>query len=115
MEDIPVSTKPLEDEEDMPVEPAVELNPVSSDKSKAKLKSLPGDKDTLFKQYSETKYMYESRKAIVKRLEKLREKESVITQVELEMISRMINNKIWYNETYDETTESYLSYILELI
>jgi len=113
MEDAPVSMKPLEDEEDMPVEPAVELNPV--EQGKTKLKSLPGYKDVLFKQYSETKYMFESRKAIVKRLEKLREKEGVITRLELEMISRMINNKIWYNETYDETTESYLSYILELI
>ena len=110
MEDTPVAMKPLEDEEDMPTEPAVELNPV-----KAKLKSLPGYKDVLFKEYSETKYMYESRKAIVKRLEKLREKEGVITHLEIEMYSRMINNKIWYNETYDETTESYLSYILELI
>jgi hypothetical protein len=113
MEDTPVQMKPLEDEEDLPTEPAVELNPVSS--GKAKLKSLPGYKDVLFKEYSETKYMYESRKAIVKRLEKLREKEGVITGLEIEMYSRMINNKIWYNETYDETTESYLSYILELI
>jgi hypothetical protein len=113
MEDTLLPTKPLEDDEDVPVEPPIELNPALS--GKTKLKSLPGYKDVLFKQYSETKYMYESRKAIIKRLEELRQETGVITRNELEMISRMINNKIWYNETYDETTESYLSYILELI
>jgi hypothetical protein len=113
MEDTLVSTKPLEDEEDLEVLPPIELNPV--EKKQPKLKSLPGYKEVLFKQYSETQYMYESRKAIIKRLETLREETGVITRNELEMISRMINNKIWYNETYDETTESYLSYILELI
>lgn len=114
MEDTLLSTKPLEDDEDQEVQPAVELNPEPV-KVKSKLKSLPGYKDVLFKEYSETKYMYESRKAILKRLEKVRLESGVITRNELEMISRMINNKIWYNETYDETTESYISYILELI
>jgi hypothetical protein len=68
-----------------------------------------------FKEYSETKYMYDARIAILAKLENLRLKSGVLTSQELQMISRMINNKIWYNVVYDKDSESYLKYIINMM
>jgi hypothetical protein len=68
-----------------------------------------------FKEYSETQYMFECRQKIYARLKTLRLEDGVLTTPEIEVISRMINNKIWYNVSYDKDSESFIAYILSLI
>jgi len=68
-----------------------------------------------FKEDSETSYMFECRRNIVERLKKLRIETNALTMQDIEVISRMINNKIWYNVEYDKESESYIKYILSLI
>jgi len=78
------------------------------------LKPLLG-KEYDFKEYSETQYMYECRQKIYARLKTLRLEDGVLTTPEIEVISRMINNKLWYNVSYDKDSESFIAYILSLI
>jgi hypothetical protein len=68
-----------------------------------------------FKEDSETSYMFECRRYIVERLKKLRLESGTLTLQEIEVISRIINNKIWYNVEYDKDSESYIKYIISLI
>ena len=68
-----------------------------------------------FKEFSETQYMFECRQKIVERLKTLRLESGVLTISEIEVISRIINNKIWFNVEYDKDSESFISYILSLI
>lgn len=78
------------------------------------LKPLLG-KEYDFKEYSETQYMFECRQKIYARLKSLRLEDGVLTTADVEVISRIINNKIWYNVTYDKDSESLIEYILSLI
>jgi hypothetical protein len=80
----------------------------------AKLKELPGRKFD-FKEDSETSAMFNSRLRIIELLKKLRLQSGVITSQEINMLSRMINNKLWYGVTYSKEDESYISYILNLL
>lgn len=68
-----------------------------------------------FKEFSETQYMFECRQKIVEMLKTLRLESGVLTLPEIEVLSRIINNKLWFNVTYDKDTESFTSYILSLI
>jgi hypothetical protein len=68
-----------------------------------------------FKEYSETQYMFECRQKISARLKLLRLEDGVLTTADIEVISRIINNKIWYNVTYDKDSELFIEYILSLI
>lgn len=78
------------------------------------LKSLLG-RSYDFKEFSETQYMFECRQKIVERLKTLRLESGTLTLPEIEVMSRMINNKLWFNVTYDKDSESFISYILSLI
>ena len=80
----------------------------------AKLKELPGRKFD-FKEDSETSAMFNSRLRIIELLKKLRLQSGVITSQEINMLSRMINNKLWYGVTYSKEDESYITYILNLL
>jgi hypothetical protein len=69
-----------------------------------------------FKEDSETDYMHQSRLRIVRKLNELRKREKgVIGPGDIDILSRMINNKIWYNVSYDSTNESYIEMILKLL
>jgi hypothetical protein len=67
-----------------------------------------------FKEDSETSAMFNSRKKIREGLQRL-VKEGVIVSQEIDMTSRIINNKIWYNVVYDTATEEYIAFILKQI
>lgn len=105
-EQLPVEAD-LEDEEDAVIP---EQSPVSS----PRLKELPGRKFE-FKEDSETSAMFNSRLKIVEALKKLRLKTGSITTQEIDMLSRMINNKLWYGVTYSKDDESYINYIINLL
>lgn len=68
-----------------------------------------------FKEFSETQYMFECRQKIVERLKTLRLESGVLTLPEIEVMSRMINNKLWFNVSYDKDSESFITYVLSLI
>lgn len=108
----------LQDEED--VEPytvgasETETDTSNTTVSGPKLKELPGRKFD-FKEDSETSAMFNSRLRIIELLKKLRLQSGVITAQEINMLSRMINNKLWYGVTYSKEDESYISYILNLL
>jgi hypothetical protein len=106
----------LQDEED--VEPytvgASGTETSNTTVSGPKLKELPGRKFD-FKEDSETSAMFNSRLRIIELLKKLRLQSGVITSQEINMLSRMINNKLWYGVTYSKEDESYITYILNLL
>ncbi len=95
---------------------AEELIPTETEKvSKQKFLKPTLGKEYDFKEDSETSYMFECRQHIVERLKELRLESGSLTLQDIEVISRMINNKIWYNVEYDKDSESYIKYILSLI
>jgi hypothetical protein len=91
------------------------LTTESQEISKQKFLKPTLGKEYDFKEDSETSYMFECRRNIVERLKKLRTESGALTMQDIEVISRMINNKIWYNVEYDKESEDYIKYILSLI
>lgn len=73
-------------------------------------KNMPSKKYD-FKEDSETSSIFESRIKITEKLVKI----NIINLDEIDMVARIINNKIWYNVVYDKNTESYIEHILKLI
>jgi len=95
---------------------AKELIPTETQEvTKQKFLKSSLSKEYDFKEDSETSYMFECRSLIVKRLKELRLELGALTMQDIEVISRMINNKIWYNVEYDKDSESFIKYILGLI
>ena len=65
-----------------------------------------------FKEDSETSSMFRTRVDIARKLFESKKNTGLIDPIEIDMVSRMINNKIWYNVKYDEATEEYIKTLL---
>ncbi len=67
------------------------------------------------KEDSETSSMFRTRVDIARKLFENKKNTGLIDPIEIDMVSRMINNKIWYNVKYDEVTEEYLKSLLSVV
>jgi hypothetical protein len=67
------------------------------------------------KEDSETSSMFRTRVDIARKLFENKKNTGLIDPIEIDMVSRMINNKIWYNVKYDEVTEEYLKSLINSI
>lgn len=94
----------LEDEEEM----AYEMLSPSKIEVQRKVKTMEGIKVS-YQGVAETKSMYDTRIKILNNLYRIK---TSIPFESLEMVSFIINNKLWYNCKYDTTTESFIERIL---
>lgn len=99
-------------------EKAMETPSFSEDlTTNTKLKFLQPPKP-IFRETTETQAIYNTRVQIAERLKKVRfasgTRQGVLDPDSIDVISRMINNKIWFNTSYG-STEKYLKEIIENI
>jgi len=79
------------------------------------LKSLPRQRN-IFKESVEPENVFQTRLKIYEILENLKvDKKYYLDPGSLDMLSRIINNKYWYNTVYDKTTEETVQYLMSLI
>lgn len=98
------SPEDLEDDE----ERAYEMFSPSNIKIQNKLRIIESKTPT-YQGVAETEEMYQTRKTILKNLQRIKKS---IPFESLNMVSFIINNKLWYNSKYDSTTEAFIEKII---
>lgn len=101
------SPEDLEDDE----ERAYEILSPPNMKVQNKLRIIES-KAPIYHGIAETEEMYQTRKTILKNLRQIKQN---IPFESLDMVSFIINNKLWYNSKYDSTTEAFIEKIINLI
>lgn len=79
-----------------------------------KLKPLPKQRD-IFKEVAEPEQMFQTRVKFVELLEKIKFNNFILDPTSVDMLSRMLNNKYWFNSIYNPQTEETLNYLLNEI
>lgn len=114
---IPESTKDAAEYVDVPTEDQddkLEENMIVSEPKVSKLVNLPVHKN-IFKESAEPNDMFETRLKIVNLLKNIQYDGRYLDPDSVNVLSRIINNKYWYNMKYDKSTEENISHIMEII